>query len=44
MYARTPTVTALFLVSLLVWGCSTKPDPARLTPIDSPERFAFAGG
>jgi hypothetical protein len=23
---------------------STKPDPARLTPVDSPERFAFAGG
>lgn len=43
MYARAPTVTALFLASLLVWGCSAKPDPA-LTPLDSPERFAFAGG
>lgn len=43
MYARTPTITVLILAALLV-GCSSKPDPARLTPIDSPERFAFAGG
>jgi len=43
MYARTPTVTALFLASLLVWGCSAKPstspDPGRLAPIN--ERSTF---